>query len=892
MKQLLCLFFALAFVFSLNATQRVYLNQSAGNQVTMSYDATPEIYYINTVGNDPYVITNGLSRTLTDDERFLHVECLCTSGLDMFQIYFGNSYSASRLLSYGPIEASTQWQTLELDLSGAVENFGWGFAGLNMRIDLGNNSGKSIQLRNLYVHARDERVALTIPNEDINQVTYSASGGVYSFQTTGEDPHVRCSALPRNLFTEETALYFEYKSTTGINDLQLFFGNTWSEARSKHCGGFAATDDWTPVEIDLSSEVANFKWKWVGQYLRMDFGTQSGKQISIRNIFVQPKGGIPKDRKFDLANHLNRYLYTPYNSRVDYVYVDNNVVSVQGTANGSGSFYLVEVPPYVDVTEETHFETRIPIQSGNFDVTTERHANRNGHIYDRALSKWAIVRANGNTDELVSTARYADEVEAKRNPEPIVLKNKKGLGSDFDSPYFMPDVKEMNIGSINVNVELSDIVAISPNTFSDCSPYEYGGRTYYINNVNVRQLDERCKGCTDLGVVVNAIILVASNPRDAEVKKTIVYPGNTGGYFTMPNLTTLEGTMLYAAFFNFLADHYSSGEYGRINNLIMHNEIDCGQTWTNMGTVPVMTFMDAYNKSIRLAYNIFRQYDQNVWVLQSQTNYWNVITDNGAGYSTHNMLRKTLDFIKVEGDFKWGVALHSYPCNMFEPRFWIYDTEATYDLDTKRLSFKNLEVMHHWMLAPSHLYKGKTKRICFLSENGTHSPDYTSSSLGYQAAGAAWAWMKTKKLSGIDAIQWHNFLDNRYEGGLMIGLRYFNDYSADPSGKKPAWYVWQVADTDGEEGYYAHYRNVIGISSWDDIMHLNLTGVEEVKIAQEELDVYATDGAVVNKKHLDLVIVDVNGNVVANGSDERIALPTGVYVVSNASGATKKVVVK
>ena len=48
--------------------------------------------------------------------------------------------------------------------------------------------------------------------------------------------------------------------------------------------------------------------------------------------------------------------------------------------------------------------------------------------------------------------------------------------------------------------------------------------------------------------------------------------------------------------------------YGRIAHWIMHNEVDGCIDWTNMGVKPLTVFTDTYIKSMRICYNIVRQY--------------------------------------------------------------------------------------------------------------------------------------------------------------------------------------------------------------------------------------------------------------------------------------------
>lgn len=161
------------------------------------------------------------------------------------------------------------------------------------------------------------------------------------------------------------------------------------------------------------------------------------------------------------------------------------------------------------------------------------------------------------------------------------------------------------------------------------------------------------------------------------------------------------------------------------------------------------------------------------------------------------MLDLLLDYTEAEGDFKWGVAHHPYPQSLFEPKAWL-DTEATFDYNTPLITFKNLEVLDAWIKQPRALYKGKEKRTLYLSEQNPNSKDYSEEALLEQAAGMAYALKKLEACDGIDAYQMHGWFDQRGEGGLRIGIRRFPDDKDDPSGRKPAWFVFQAFGTDRE----------------------------------------------------------------------------------------------
>ena len=93
---------------------------------------------------------------------------------------------------------------------------------------------------------------------------------------------------------------------------------------------------------------------------------------------------------------------------------------------------------------------------------------------------------------------------------------------------------------------------------------------------------------------------------------------------------------------------------------------------------------------------------------------------------------------------------------------------------------KNLEVLSAWAQKSENKYKKTIKRSVWLSENGTNSRTYADMYLKEQAAGFAYAWKKLKKLDGIDAMQWHNWIDHPDEYSLRIGLRKFPNDPDDP----------------------------------------------------------------------------------------------------------------
>lgn len=520
-----------------------------------------------------------------------------------------------------------------------------------------------------------------------------------------------------------------------------------------------------------------------------------GKDTVKPNVVVRPKGD-----KYQMAANIKDYLAKDYPSKVTNVQVTSDKVIIKGNCGGSGTYLLAEITPWQDVTEMEIFPYTESISGKSFTVTMKRIVPaREGIRYDRVFSKWAVVKVDGDKQVLDSHARYADEVAPKASPAAVPLRNKKGFGAGDIDLYFS-DCKEMNVGSITMNVVLNDYIK------GEGSGYSYGGQNYSLGAFK-DYVDRVTRRAGEMDLVVSAIILCQTNSIFKD-------PENKGGNYTMPNLTTAKAFNLYAAALEHMAStHCTPGN--RISHWIMHNEVDFANEWTNMGDQPMMRYLDRYIKSMRICYNIVRQYDQNASVLGSYTHCWAKADGN---YAPKKMLEATVAYSEAEGDFRWGVAYHPYPQDLTKPSFWVNDTQATYSMTTRYITFKNLEVIDAWIKQKENLYKGTTKRVLFLSEQGTNSPSYSQTDLALQAAGGAWAWKKVSKLDGIDAIQWHNWADNKAEGGLRIGLRTFAEGSVSNLTPKPVWYVWKAAGTAEEDSVFDQYKTTLGISDWDSII--------------------------------------------------------------------------
>ena len=668
----------------------------------------------------------------------------------------------------------------------------------------------------------------------------------YLATAAGSNAYVHTDGLSATNHADSVVLTFHYKSDKDIPFVQLFFSDPISEGRSVKSDMLYASSTWAEWSIVLKSQLLEYSWGNLGQYLRLLFGG-SGYSIELRDIHF--RGMTPVERKAEAAKNnlpinntefnsrLVSYLATTYSSQITEVNAGANSIAVTGNYSGAaGNYYLCEVTPYQDVLKMSYFPYCRKLNSSSFTETFERYVRRDGFMYDRTLSKWLIAKesVDGNSDEIISHARYADNIVASQNLPKVNLTSKKGIGAYYTrhagsqySDLMRDDLDELGITSVTVNIYLNQFFLGSQPNYS--ISHEYGGKTYYMSPNVVYDMDSWMKDCYHRNIVVAAIILLepANSWSDQSMGQLLQHPSFPGSHstahFTMPNMTSAESVNAYAAALDFLAKRYSRPDalYGRVHHWIMHNEANIGYQWTNMGSgVPMNVYTDTYMKSMRMCYNIVRRYDQNSEVFASFTKSWRQRDgDNSDSYIGFNQIYCINDYCRTEGDFQWALAFHSYPNNLTEPRIWNEGANVSYSYSTPYVTFKNLEVLDYWAKQPENKYKGSIKRSVWLSENGLGSrepgvfilPPSQETTWNEQAAGLAWTWLKLNQLDGIDAMQYHNWEDTAFEDGIRLGLRRSIDNNLVT---KPIWNVYKAAGTAQQNSVFVQYQSLSGMTGW------------------------------------------------------------------------------
>lgn len=679
-------------------------------------------------------------------------------------------------------------------------------------------------------NTQSEKIDLKLsPGASQNAQIQDLGSNSYQIKATGAKPAIKLPVAGTVSTANATVLQFSYFSAVALDHMTVQYGASEKQLHTYRIAGLSHSEGFTKYSADLSAAPG---WGADIQLLRIIFDLKPGQTIQIRDPGLraptvaeeQAAGRRAEEHAYDLRlnQDLQAYLTHSYPASIRSVYVGGTRVHIEGDTTGvEGVVYLGEVPLYEDITELKTFDYMIPIRSapGRFYVDLTRFRTLPDHQYDRVFSKWVLVQKNGDAYRLVSHAHYTDGVKARWNIPDAIPATKKGLGGFDLGRAPLTDIDDLGITSVTVNVFLS-FLRSTPGP--DRIAFSYHGKPYYADRKSIERYDKVLQYTAQRNVLVSAILLVPPSGKmnDPAIGGVLPDPdADPAGIYDMPNVSSADGLETYAAALDFLAQRYSRPDkkYGRIQDWILHNEVDAGWVWTNAGDKSELTFLDMYQKSMRTMYYVARQYNPNSRVFISLTHFWNW-TEDKHFYLPRHLLNDLVEESRAEGDFDWAIAYHPYPESLFNARTW-EDKKVNFTFDTPLITFKNIEVLDAWTKQPSTKYLGVKPRAIFLSEQGFNSPDYGKKSFDDQAAALAYAWKKIEHLDSIEAMQYHNWVDSRSEGGLRIGLREFPDEAGNPYGKKPAWFLYQKLGTVDENQACEFAKPILGIQDWNEILH-------------------------------------------------------------------------
>ena len=485
------------------------------------------------------------------------------------------------------------------------------------------------------------------------------------------------------------------------------------------------------------------------------------------------------------------------------------------TGAASGPCWLAELPLGSGRPGAAVEPILLPAAPGE-TIVLPRFEDAGGIVRDRLFSRWSVTSRPQQPVRPDVSPRYAEVEHPARSAAHPLLRSKKGLGGFDVRRGFVSDLDELGIATVTVNVPL-DFLRQRTATADGSPAHEYGGAAYDVDAGAIAALDATLRAAAEREILVFAILLVPP-PRDSSpISRLMAHPDyEPPAHFAMPRVDDPRGIATYAAAIDYLAGRYAGEDdrHGRIHHWIVHNEVDAGREWTNAGRKSLVEYVDLYHRSLRIVHQLVRLRDPQARAFVSLTHSWRQ-AERPEYYSGREVLAELVARSRAEGDFDWGIAYHPYPQSLLVPETW-NDDRAPRSADAPFVTFKNIEVLAEWVRRPEHRFRGATCRDVFLTEQGFHSRDYSPEQLALQAAGLAYAWHAIRDLPEIKGMHYHNWIDNRAEFGLRIGLRRFPDDPDDPGGPKRIWELYRKLGGPEEAAACEFALPLVGVDAWDE----------------------------------------------------------------------------
>lgn len=655
----------------------------------------------------------------------------------------------------------------------------------------------------------------------VNQITVTeGQQGVYQLITTGTDPYFQIDLPALKPVSQSQPrpwiLQLEYFCPAGIKNLQWRSGKTLHSPQAASLPNLMPAEGWTEYKInltDLDPDSCNSMRPFPA---RIDLGQQANVRLRLRNVQVRPMSDPEYQQvqqaaariaaKEQLAKEIQNYLHRQWPGSIHQFQLHGQTATLQGSipADKQGDYFLVpRLAHQMSVSpasqEELDQAITVPIDpDGNWSTTIKAADHP---VLFLAGNRMQLHRRDEHTWKPVSQAVYASRLHTDTGLAPAPkLQAAKGL--TCITPRFQAQqLRDLGLQHASVNAAIHSLISDTPHP--NWPEVTLRGKRWWLNPQAVHHLDHSVRIARDAGATVAMIVLIPrpGNRGPGNPASLLAHPeSDSAGAYAMPNLTTKPAVERYRASIEVLAQRYGGGpgSVARADHWIIHNEVDYGWQWTNMGPQPMELFMDHYVRSMRIVQQSVQQHNPHAYTFISLTHRWNIKENvHWKTYAPKAMVEHLIDLNQCEGDFAWGLAYHPYPQSLWNANTWD-DTQVEDHFETKLITIKNLQVLDRWMHQTKMRRSDGSLRPVICSEQGFHANPDDPAALMMQSAALLYTWQKLRQCPSILAFDYHRPNDHPGEGGLLLGLRTYPT-ADEPIGKaKPAWDTYQAIGTERE----------------------------------------------------------------------------------------------
>lgn len=393
---------------------------------------------------------------------------------------------------------------------------------------------------------------------------------------------------------------------------------------------------------------------------------------------------------------------------------DNVVVNVSCSsvpASSDGKFYLYSDEVYQDgcvgkIVAETAAGTNATF---TFPL--------NYYTAESNLSKKFLVAVKSGSMVQVSDEHYITNPEAKATK--TVARNDHGMKGILPNTADAATFKDLGVAQMVYNLYMGDIVG--PGDGSNVVPFSYNGVDYQFNGAALAQYDGFVHWCSVNNFQLTMTILNNKTASAADLIHPLARDSHKCPGYAM-NTKEDGGTQHLKAIAAFLAQRYSGGAYGTVDNWVIGNEVNARTEWYYLNSSNIELNVSEYVKAFRIFYNEIKSVNANARVYTSFDQEWNRKSNPGCFLSKEYMDRFNY-YINREGNIDWSLSVHPYNAPLFDPYAWKQQAQyVNTSLATPYITMENVYILTDYMCQASYLNPAGHVRNISLSEIG-----YTSS---------------------------------------------------------------------------------------------------------------------------------------------------------------------
>lgn len=414
--------------------------------------------------------------------------------------------------------------------------------------------------------------------------------------------------------------------------------------------------------------------------------------------------------------------------------------------------------------------------------------------------KYVQVSAPSYITNPEAIARYTSVYQQPGSKKGLLVDPNKLRGSELD---------DLGVKQAAYNIPVARLLGPTTSAAYPSIQYTYNGRTYTFNGQVIAEYDLVFSTLTAKGISTTAIILNNYSSSYQQLAHPSARSGSTAPY-CMFNGAEESGVEYMAAIGSFLAERYSDNRHGKISNWVIANEINARKEWNYMPYTDIETYVEEYARAFRVFYSAIKSVSSSARVYISLDQQWDRNIKNNTNYDGRDILDVFNRNISASGNIDWGLAQHPYNVPLTETKTWKASKYIEHNAGTSMISMANIEVLVNYMKQEQFLTDQGEVRSILLSEQG-----YTATAgEAYQAAAFAYAYYKAEHYEEIDGFLLNRQTDAAEEvaQGLAFGL---NNSSG---GQRQLYNVFKYIDTSEHAKYTDFAKDLIGISSWSEIM--------------------------------------------------------------------------